>query len=327
MTDIGLYCPAGNFYIDPKRRVDHAVITHAHSDHARRGSKHYYCTTTGVALLQERLGSNIAVSHFPYQEKFTLGGVTISFHAAGHILGSSQVRIEFAGEVWVASGDYKLAPDATCLPFEHVKCDVFITEATFGTPAYTWETNVNLGQDMFDWWQRNAKQKMNSVIFGYSLGKAQRILNLLAPHADQPIYCNQATEKINACYREQNVVLAETRCLDSLDESISLEGELLVVPPGTLSKLPAARLGKKYKTAFASGWMAKSDRRFDRGFLISDHADWNDLLHAILQTEAKRIYVQHRGNGALIKELKSRGLRAFPDYALTPKNPAQLLLF
>ncbi len=327
MTENGLYCPAGNFYIDPSRGVDHAVITHAHSDHARRGSQHYYCTTSGVALLRERLGQKIVVSDFSYQEQFSLGGVTLSFHGAGHILGSSQIRMEYAGEVWVASGDYKRAADATCAPFEPLKCDVFITEATFGTPSYVWSANDNLGRQMHEWWQHNASQQLNSVIFGYSLGKAQRILNLLAPYAQTPIYCHPAVTKLTDCYRKQNIVLAATECLSTLDANTSLQGALLVVPPGGLNKLPPELLGKKFRTAFASGWMARSDNRFDRGFLMSDHADWNDLLQTIMQTEAKRVYVQHRGNGALIRELKSRGIRAFPDRALIPKNPAQLQLF
>lgn len=327
MTETGLFCPAGNFYIDPKRGVAHAIITHAHSDHARSGSQQYYCTTSGVPLLRERLGQKIQIMDFPYQQTFSLNGVTVSFHPAGHILGSSQIRMEYAGEVWVVSGDYKRDADATCAPFEPVQCHVFVSEATFGTPSFTWDKNIDRGEEIYQWWNSNMKQNMNSIIFAYSLGKAQRVLNLLAPYAKKPIYCNLPTNKINACYRQQNIVLAETKCLSATDEHTIFNGELIIIPPQSLELMPARWLGNNYKTAFASGWTARKNNRFDRGFLISDHADWNDLIHTILETKAQRIYVQHRGNGALVREIRSRGLKAFPDAALTPKNPAQLQLF
>jgi len=188
MTEAGLFCPAGNFYIDPKRSVETAVITHAHSDHARRGSKHYICTDSGALLLKARLGNKINLSRFPYQQPFILGGVTLSFHPAGHILGSSQIRLEFAGEVWVVSGDYKREADPTCEAFEIVSCDVFISEATFGKPIYAWQKDKNWGAEIFNWWQQNAAQGLHSVIYAYSLGKTQRILGLLKDLATKPIY-------------------------------------------------------------------------------------------------------------------------------------------
>lgn len=325
MTPAGLYCSSGDFYIDPKHAVDTAVITHAHSDHARRGSKHYICTTTGVALLKSRLGQKIKVSHYDYSQPFTIKNVTVSFHPAGHILGSSQVRIEAHGEVWVASGDYKRAPDATCVLFEPVKCDVFITEATFGTPAYRWDKLIDFKKLIVDWCETNNQQNMNSVIYAYSLGKAQRVLNLLAEYSPQTIYCHPAVEEINRCYRNQGVTLAPTICLSTLAPDQILENALIITPPSASNESLVKQLGGRFQSAFASGWALKGEHQ-RKGFPLSDHADWNDLLTTIEQTGAKRVYVQHR-SGALIKALKAKGIRAFSDAALLPKNPAQLCLF
>lgn len=327
MTSKGLYCPAGNFHIDPSGAVDHAVITHAHSDHARRGSRQYYCAASGVSLLKTRLSKSISVRGIPYREKFRINGVELSFHSAGHILGSAQVRIEHAGEVWVASGDYKRDSDPTCEPFESVPCDVFITEATFGTPSYQWPKDVDLGKQIFDWWSENAERGVNSVLFAYSLGKAQRVLGVLRPYAKRPVYCHSAATDLNDCYRAEGVELAETICLSKVSPDRRLKGELFLVPQSFLKTDQARILGSRFETAFASGWMAGGTHGYDTGFVMSDHADWNDLLKTIKETGAKRIYVQHRGKGALVKHLRSLGLHAFPDTELTQKNPDQLMLF
>jgi putative mRNA 3-end processing factor len=332
LTEKGLFCNRGNFYIDPRGRVDHAVITHAHSDHARRGSQQYYTVASGASLLKARLGKNINVKSFSYGEIFQLNDIKISFHPAGHILGSSQVRMEFGGKVWVASGDYKRDPDPTCEPFEVVPCDVFITEATFGTPTYSWKKDVDLGREIFEWWQENAMRNVHSVLFAYSLGKAQRILGVLQPHAKRPIYCHPAASVLNECYRSQGVALAETRCLSTVEIGEKLTGELFLVPQSFLQGEQAELLGDKFETAFASGWMAKNNYGFgsegyDRGFVMSDHADWNDLVKTVKETQAKRVYVQHRGKGALVRHLRAIGLEAFPDTDLIPKHPDQLALF
>lgn len=326
MTAKGLYCPRGNFYIDPKGRVEHAVITHAHSDHARKGSKYYYCAASGASLLKVRLGESISVTPIPYRQKYNFGDVTISFHSAGHILGSAQVRIELNGEVWVVSGDYKRDSDPTCEPFETVECDVFITEATFGTPAYCWEKENDFGEDIFNWWEKNSHNGFHSVLFAYSLGKAQRILGHLNSYHEIPIICQSATEMLTQCYREEGIDLSPTLCLDQLRPNSKMQESLFLVPHSFLKTEHAKHLGNKYKTAFASGWMAKDSFRYDTGFVISDHADWNDLLRTISESKAQQVYVQHRGNGALVKELKSRGITANSDLALFPKNPYQLAL-
>jgi putative mRNA 3-end processing factor len=327
MTRKGLYCPAGNFHIDPHGKVDHAVITHAHADHARRGSHQYYTSSSGVPLLRARLGKKISVTGVNFSEPFFINGVRISFHPAGHILGSAQVRIENGGEVWVASGDYKREPDPTCEPFEVVLCDVFVTEATFGTPGFSWRKDADLGQEIFEWWSENAKRRVNSVLFAYSLGKAQRVLGLLYPHAKKPIYNHPAATELIECYRTQGVKLAPTVCLSEVDHDQCLQGELLLVPQSFLSSEQSGILGDSFETAFASGWMARGSHGFDRGFLLSDHADWEDLVRTIKETRAKRVYVQHRGNGALVRHLRSIGLQAFPDSELFPANPDQLTLF
>ncbi|MFN8943725.1 MAG: ligase-associated DNA damage response exonuclease [Pseudobdellovibrionaceae bacterium] len=327
LTPQGLYCRPGKFYIDPSRAVEHAVVTHAHSDHARRGSARYYCASVGKSLLKVRLGKNIAVQGFEYGEIFELGGVQISLHSAGHILGSAQVRMEYQGEVWVISGDYKRDFDPTCHPFDPVTCDVFVTEATFGTPAFQWKKNIDVGKQIYEWWNENSQLGLNSVLFAYSLGKAQRVLGVLKPYAQRPIYCDTPVSPLTECYRNQGIALADTICLSQLTPDQKLRGELFLVPQSFLKTTKAKVLGENFQTAFASGWMAQGTRGYSKGFVLSDHADWNDLLETIFQTRAQRIYVQHRGNGALVKHLRNMGLQAFSDSHLKPSIEKQLELF
>lgn len=315
-TEKGLYCEAGGFYIDPHRAVDLAVVTHAHSDHARRGSKHYITVECGIGLLKSRIGNKISVEARKYGERFRLGDVTVSLHSAGHILGSCQVRVERGGEVWVASGDYKRDPDPSCEPFESVKCDTFITEATFGTPKYTWNKGARHGEDLDRFWRDSAAAGANAIVFGYSLGKGQRILAELSPFARRPVLIHRAMEELTECYRAEGRLLAPTRPLDeAIAEAeaadVSLVGELILAPPSVLDETWAKRLGH-YRTAFASGWMQTGGwgrGRYDHGFVMSDHADWNDLNLTIRETGAKRVFVQHR-DGALVRHLRSLGIEA-----------------
>lgn len=331
LTAKGLYCPAGDFHIDPKSGVNHAVVTHAHSDHARRGSRNYYCAASGEQLLRARLGQNIVVHPQQFRQPFEINGVKLSLHPAGHILGSAQVRIEYGGEVWVASGDYKRDADPTCEPFESVPCDVFVTEATFGTPSFVWSKGQDLGIQIHDWWMHNRERGTNSVLFAYSLGKAQRVLGVLHPHTHRPIYCDPAVTPLTACYREQGIALAPTICLSQVAADQRLRGELFLVPQSFLKSAQRPLLGSHFETAFASGWMAGGGRGFgggyDHGFVMSDHADWNDLVRTVLETGARRVYVQHRGNGALVKHLRQLGLSAFPEDELRGGRQEQLSLF
>ena len=313
-TSKGLFCEAGGFYIDPIRSVDRAIITHAHSDHARRGHSLYICEETGVELLKTRLGKKITVQTKRYGEAFRLGDVTVSLHSAGHILGSAQVRVQRGQEVWVASGDYKRDRDPSCAPFEVVACDTFITEATFGTPKFTWQKNVNHGDLISDWWTDNRARRRNCLLFGYSLGKAQRILAELEPYAERPILIHSTMTELTECYRRQGLRLARTIELQQRIKELSagelLEGELILAPPSVLKEAWAHHLGN-YQTAFASGWMQGRPGRYDRGFVMSDHADWDDLNQTIEESGARRVYVQHR-EGALIRHLKRKGLDAHP---------------
>jgi putative mRNA 3-end processing factor len=327
-TPKGLYCQAGDFFIDPSGPVTTAVITHAHSDHARRGSQRYYCAFSGLGLLKARVGKNILAHGIPYGDEFYLGPVKVSFHPAGHILGSAQVRLEHLGEVWVVSGDYKREADPSCEPFEVVSCDVFITEATFGTPKYIWNRKKDLAEEVWQWWQSNAVKDIHSVLFAYSLGKTQRILGLLEPYAKKKVLCHRASAEINSCYEAQGIKLAPYLCIDDEVESIG-RGELFVVPSSFMKSPQAKLLGDRFETAFASGWMVEGPSEYsqggpDKGFVISDHADWTDLVETVKQSQAKRVFVQHRGHGALVKHLQSLGFHAFPDSHLTGDTFNQL---
>jgi putative mRNA 3-end processing factor len=325
-TSKGLYCAAGDFYIDPHRAVERAVTTHAHSDHARRGCRSYFTAQCGVGLLKARLGKDIQVRGIPYGEVFHIGPVQLSFHSAGHILGSAQVRIEYEGEVWVASGDYKRDPDPSCHPFEVVKCDTYVTEATFGTPKYQWDKSSQHGEDIHRWWMNCARANMNSLLFGYSLGKAQRILAELAPFAQKPVIIHDSITALTECYRNEGRKLAPTISLSELSASYQLKGELVLAPPSLLKTEWLERLGA-FQTAFASGWMqggyGAHGQQYDHGFVMSDHADWNDIHRTIEESGATRIFVQHR-SGALIRSLKKKGLEAHPAEALEPSAYAKL---
>jgi putative mRNA 3-end processing factor len=232
LTPQGLYCETGNFFIDPKGRVENAVVTHSHSDHARRGAGRYFTARSGVSLLRCRLGQSIQVKGIAYGEPFHLGPVKVSFHPAGHILGSAQVRMEHDGEVWLASGDYKREPDPSCEPFEVVKADVFVTEATFGTKAYRWDREKNLGEEIHAWWRANEEEGVNSLIFAYSLGKTQRILAELM--GERAIFTAPAATALVECYRQEGVRLAPTRCLSELGPKDRLRGELILAPQSLL---------------------------------------------------------------------------------------------
>jgi putative mRNA 3-end processing factor len=306
----GLYCVPGGFYIDPWRPVERAVITHAHGDHARYGHGNYLTAASGVHVLRSRLG-DIKVDGLEYGATVVHNGVTISLHPAGHVLGSSQVRMEYRGEVWVASGDYKVEPDKTCAPFEPVRCDTFITESTFGLPIYRWEPEQAIFDDINRWWKKNADEGRTSVIFGYSFGKAQRILSGLDPSIG-PIVCHGAVEPLNRVYREGGVMLPPTLMVSEVDKA-ALKQAIVVAPPSASGSPWMKRFGD-YSDAFASGWMqlrgARRRRGVDRGFVLSDHADWPGLMSAIAATGAQRIIVTHGSIPVMVRWLCQQGLDA-----------------
>ncbi|MDB5898057.1 MAG: hypothetical protein JWP41_1659 [Ramlibacter sp.] len=307
----GLYCPPGDFYIDPWRPVPRAVITHAHSDHARQGSGHYLASAPAEGVLRTRLGE-IDLQTLRYGERVQHHGVTLSLHPAGHVLGSSQVRLEHGGEVWVASGDYKVAADPTCAPFEAVRCDVFITESTFGLPIYRWCPDEEIFADINAWWARNAIHGRASVLTCYSFGKAQRVLSGVDPSIG-PIIVHGAVEPLNRAYRAEGVALPETRMVTDVKDKADLRRCLVVCPPGAAASPWVRRFGEA-QTAFASGWMqVRGNRRrggYDRGFVLSDHADWPGLMGAIEATGAQRVIVTHGSVPVMVRHLRERGLQA-----------------
>ncbi len=308
----GLYCVPGEFYIDPWRPVDRAVITHAHADHARVGHGSYLATEVGARVLRARLGE-ISLDTLAYGETVVHNGVTVSLHPAGHVLGSAQVRMEYKGEVWVASGDYKVEADATCAPFEPVRCDTFITESTFGLPIYRWQPQAEVYAEINDWWRANAEDGRASVLYCYSFGKAQRILSGLDPSIG-PIFCHGAAEPLNRAYRESGVDLPETLLVtEATGGKAAFRDALILAPPSAGGSSWIRRFGD-YSDAFASGWMqlrgARRRRAVDRGFILSDHADWPGLMSAIAATEASRVIVTHGQVGVMVRWLQQNGLEA-----------------
>ncbi|MFO1244982.1 MAG: ligase-associated DNA damage response exonuclease [Ramlibacter sp.] len=307
----GLYCPPGGFYIDPWRAVDRAVITHAHADHARSGHGHYLAAAPAGGVLRARLG-DISLQTLAYGERIHHHGVTVSLHPAGHVLGSAQVRLEYAGQVWVASGDYKVAPDRTCAPFEPVRCDVFITESTFGLPIYRWQPDSEVFAAINAWWQGNASAGRASVLLCYSFGKAQRILSGIDASIG-PVVVHGAVEPLNRAYRDAGVALPATRLVSEVTDKADFQRALVLCPPGAAAGPWIKRFGD-YSDGFASGWMQLRGARrrggHDRGFVLSDHADWPGLMGAIGATGAQRVIVTHGSVPVMVRYLSGQGLQA-----------------
>jgi putative mRNA 3-end processing factor len=311
----GLYCPAGDFHIDPWRPVPRAVITHAHADHARRGHGAYLATAVSAGVLRVRLG-DIRLQGLAYGEAVHLNGVRVSLHPAGHVLGSAQVRMEQGGRVWVASGDYFCSghagdTHAACTPFEPVRCDCFITESTFGLPIYRWRPQAQVLAEVNAWWQANADAGRASLLLAYSLGKAQRLLAGVDAGIG-PIVVHGAVAPLNDAYRAAGVALPPTLELPDGDRCAPRRA-LVIAPPAVLGSAWARRLGD-CSDAFASGWMqlrgARRRQGLDRGFVLSDHADWPGLQAAIAATGASRVIVTHGYEDVLVRWLAQQGLQA-----------------
>src|SRR3954468_957725 len=306
----GLYCPPGDFHIDPWRPVERAVITHAHGDHARPGSAKYLSVAECAPVLRKRLG-DVALDAVNYGQSLHMNGVKVSLHPAGHVLGSAQVRIEYGGEVWVVSGDYKMESDVTSAAFEPVRCHTFITESTFGLPIYRWMPQRQIFEDINAWWKANADEGRASVIFGYAFGKAQRLLAGVDASIG-PIICHGAVEIINEAYRSAGVKLPHTIRAGAIPAP-DYKRALIVAPPSAQSTPWLKRFGS-YSDGFASGWMqlrgARRRRGVDRGFVLSDHVDWPGLQHAISATGATRIIVTHGYANVLARWLQQQGLPA-----------------
>jgi putative mRNA 3-end processing factor len=311
-TDRGIYCPAGDFHIDPWRPVARALITHGHSDHARPGHGSYLATTGALPVIRHRLG-DIRAEAVRYAETRVIGGARVSMHPAGHLPGSAQIRVEVNGEVWVVSGDYKTTPDGFCEPFEPLRCHSFITECTFGLPVFTWPSQAEVASDINTWWAANAAAGRASLLGAYSLGKAQRVLSMLAPQG--PILTHGAVEATNNVLRAQGYTLPETTLVTPDLDVKALKGALVIAPPSSLGTAWARRFGPA-STGFASGWMRlrgiRRRRAMDRGFVVSDHADWPGLQWAIAQTGAENIYPTHGYTDIFARWLNTQGYNARP---------------
>ena len=317
-TSSGLWCPAGGFHIDPWGPVDRAVITHAHGDHARPGSAAYLCAAPCAGLLRRRFG-DVPIESIAYGRTLTLGDVRISFHPAGHVLGSAQIRIESSDGVTVVAGDYKRAADPTCAAFEPVHCDTFITESTFGLPIYRWDETTSVIDDIAAWWRANADAGRTSVMFCYTIGKAQRLLAELMRVTDRAIYVHGMMLGMIEAYREAGIsMLPVTPVIEPAGSSrrgksatSSFAGELVLAPLSARGTPWMRRLGD-VSDAFASGLMrvrgVRRQRGFDRGFVLSDHADWPALLQTIEETGASRVLATHGYAEPIARYLSERGL-------------------
>ncbi|MBI3367921.1 MAG: ligase-associated DNA damage response exonuclease [Burkholderiales bacterium] len=307
----GLYCPPGDFYIDPWRPVERAVITHAHADHARPGHGQVLTSAISEGVLRVRLGAGLRLQGLAYGEAIDHRGVRVSLHPAGHVLGSAQVRLEQGGQVWVVSGDYFASAhderNPTCPPFEPQRCDCFITESTFGLPIYRWAPQAEVFAEINAWWRHNVQSGRTSLLLAYSFGKAQRVLAGVDAGIG-PIAVHGAVESLNAAYRAAGVALPPTETVDALKARA-----LVVAPPGSQASAWARGLGD-FSDAFASGWMqlrgARRRQGVDRGFVLSDHADWPGLQRAISATGAERVIVTHGYEAVMVRWLREQGLRA-----------------
>ncbi|MCS6848760.1 MAG: ligase-associated DNA damage response exonuclease [Anaerolineae bacterium] len=314
LTPAGLYCPAGDFYIDPWQPVPRAVITHAHADHLCWGCASYLVAAEGEPVVRLRLSrapAPSAIQAVPYSEPVNINGVRVSLHPAGHILGSAQVRVEHRGQVWVVSGDYKVEPDATCTPFELQRCHVFITESTFGLPVYRWRPQREVFAEINAWWQENAAQKRASVLFGYALGKAQRLLAGVDASIG-PIFVHGAVAGVNRAYQAARR-LPDARYVGEVSDARQFQGALIIAPPSANGTSWMRRFGE-FSSAFVSGWMqirgARRRRAVDRGFVLSDHADWPSLVQVVRETGAERVWVTHGYNSVFARWLSEQGIAA-----------------
>jgi putative mRNA 3-end processing factor len=316
VTRHGIYCAGGDFYIDPWLPVDRAVVTHAHSDHACPGSRAYLAARPCEALLGARVGDDAVIQMLDYGEPVVLNGVRVSLHPAGHILGSAQVRIESGGEVWVVSGDYKLESDPTCAMFEPLACHTLVTESTFGLPIYRWPPEAEVFSEIRKWWAANQQSGKASVLFAYSLGKAQRVLaglGVLLDDAAGPIFTHGVVENFSRLYREAGIALAPTTHVAAGPAGTDWSRALILAPPSANGTPWIRRFGPS-STAFVSGWMrirgARRRRSLDRGLVLSDHADWPGLMTAIRASGATRVWVTHGYRAPVVEWLKQQGLDA-----------------
>ncbi|MBA2356740.1 MAG: ligase-associated DNA damage response exonuclease [Acidobacteria bacterium] len=312
-TPDGLACPAGGFHVDPSGPVDFAVVTHAHGDHARPGARRYLCADAGLAVLRRRLGDDAVIDGVGYGVPMTIGEVEVSLHPAGHVTGSAQVRIHDGRQTWVVSGDYKRDPDPTCAPFEVVRCDTFVTEATFALPIYRWPPVDDVIDDLRRWIAANEASGKPTVLFAYSLGKAQRLLALLADSLHTPVLVHGAVAAMSEACRQDGVRLPPIEPVREDTRGAATRGRLVLAPPSAVNT-PWLKRFPQAATAMVSGWMrVRGARRWKgvgRGFVLSDHADWPGLLETIAATGARRVLATHGYADVLARVCADHGLDA-----------------
>lgn len=310
MTDAGLYYKPADLYIDPSRAVSKAVITHAHADHARPGSSQYLCSLSGLGLVKARVYSE-AVTGIKYGEKLRIGEANISFHPAGHILGSAQIRLEHKGHVTVVSGDYKIEPDSTSEGFEVVPCHHFISECTFGLPIYQWDPAEVVFKEINEWWKKNSEEGKTSILLAYALGKAQRLLAGVDSSIG-PIGIHPLMNKFMPFYKA-HLRLPSYRIINS-EVASNLRSKALIICPASALQSPVIAKLAPFSIASASGWMltaaARKKTGYDRGFALSDHADWTGLLTTIKNTKAEEVWTTHGYTTILAKHLRENGINA-----------------
>jgi len=303
----GLYCEPAKLWIDPYLPAEKAIITHAHSDHFTHGCKEYICSIETGLLLRKRFGNNINIKTIDYGKNFLINGINFSLHPSGHILGSSQIKIIAGSEIWLITSDFKRQKDKTCRSFEKVKTDFLICESTFGLPIFNWESTNKIIDDITTWVAQ--AEDSTSILFCYSLGKAQRLLSELNSKNFKNIYVHKSIKKMNIIYENLGIELSKTKVFDNEIDINNLKNTLLLMPP-SLNNKNFLKKFKKVQTSFASGWMSiralKKRSGFDKGFSISDHADWNGLIKTIKESEAKRVFLNHGDGESLANFLREK---------------------
>lgn len=309
VTGKGLFCTTGNFFIDAWKPTPVCIVTHGHGDHAYWGHDLYIGTPETIKIIQHRLGKDTPCQILKYHQKIKLGNCWVSLHPAGHILGSSQIRIEDSKGVTVISGDYKRAFDPTCKPFEIVECDIFVTESTFALPIYQWPHNEVIEKQIYDWWQENAANKHPSILFCYALGKAQRVMSMLKNHSDKIVHLHGAVYSLSRLYKEMGTEMIDFAPVSESAKGTLFKQDLIIAPPSAIGT-PWMKRFPLCRTAFASGWMeVRGTRRrkaLDRGFVLSDHADWADLIRTIDETKAKIVLTTHGNSSTLAQYLREK---------------------
>lgn len=311
MSAAGLFCPAGGFHVDPWGPAERALVTHAHSDHARRGSRSYLAHRHSIPVMRQRLGGGAVLQGIDYGVPLTLGEATVTLFPAGHVPGSAQIRISGRGQTWVFTGDYKLEADGVSVPFEPVACDVLVTESTFGLPIYRWPRQAAVVAEMVAWCAECHERGEIPIVLAYSLGKAQRVAAALAPYL--PVFADPQVHAVNTALESAGVVLPRMSPLGANPDRARVAHGLVIAPTISTSP-PWLEVLAPVRTASVSGWMSvrafRGRRGGGHGFVMSDHADWDGLNAAIAASGAKRVFTTHGYAEQLARRCRELGLEA-----------------